>query len=216
MVTKVKESVDIETLHALMGHYARQHADVQKLRIQVGNRHDAMVRDEIADQWTLPMRAQRDGLEGLESAIEKQLERLAKQHPMSPWIATEAKGMSHRTFALLFGITGPLDRFATVSKLWHYLGMHVDQGEAPRKRRGEKLSYSPQGRTRCYLIGEAIVKVGGGGKYRALYDAKKAYYEAERVDWPQIRRHRAAMRYAVKAMLKDMWVEWRRVLGEEA
>lgn len=71
-------------------------------------------------------------------------------------------------------------------------------------------AYSPKGRTVCYMLGEAIVKVGGDGPYRRAYDAKKAYYEAQRPDWPQIRRHKAAMRYAVKCFIRDLWVEWHR------
>lgn len=208
------EPVDLVTLHALMGHYARQHDEVQRLRIAVGNRVFAMESEALNAAYVAPLKAQRDELEALESAIDRQLGRLVKQHPLGKWVETEARGLSGRSFGLLFGITGPLDRFATVSKLWKYLGLHVVDGGAPRKVRGQKLDYSPQGRTRCYVIGESIVKSGAGGKYRAAYDEKKAYYEAEREEWPQIRRHRAAMRYAVKMLVKDLWVQWRKSVGE--
>lgn len=195
-----------------MGHYARQHADVQKGRLAAANRVGAMEREGLGVQWTLPMRAQRDGLEALEDAIDRQLTRLVKQHPMAPWIAAEAKGLSERSFALLFGVTGPLDRFATVAKLWKYLGLHVVDGAAPRRARGQKLGYSLAGRTRCYIIGDSIVKVGKGGKYREAYDRKKADYHAAHSDWSDGHCHNAAMRYAVKCLIRDMWVEWRRVV----
>ena len=76
-------------------------------------------------------------------------------------------------------------------------------------------AYSPKGRTICYMLGEAIVKVGGDGPYRAAYDVKKAYYEAQRPDWPQVRRHRAAMRFAVKLLVKELWIAWHKLLKPE-
>lgn len=216
MATRIKEpAADLVTLHALMGHYARQHGDVQQLRLSVNNRALAMERDGLGPEWTLPMRAQHDALEAIEDGIDRQLERLAKQHPMNDWVTNQAKGLSLRSFCILFGITGPLDRFPNVAKLWKYLGLAVVDGAAPKRTRGQKLDYSPHGRTRCYIIGESIVKAGGGGKYRDSYDTKKAYYHETRPDWTLAHAHRAAMRYAVKELLKDMWVEWRRVMGEE-
>lgn len=105
-------------------------------------------------------------------------------------------------------------------------------------------AYSPKGRTICYMLGEAIVKVGGEGPYRAAYDAKKRYYLQHRersgpsgcpmgqihktekgailacvksVDGVEtsIHVHRAAMRYAVKELVKALWIEWHRVLKPE-
>ena len=83
----------------------------------------------------------------------------------------------------------------------------------------------------CFLIGEAIVKVGKGGPYRVAYDAKYAEYLARPRTGPsecpfgQVHGtgkpvkcpptghvHNAAMRYAVKCLLRDMWVEWRHVV----
>lgn len=95
--------------------------------------------------------------------------------------------------------------FPTVSKLWRYMGMSVDDGQAPKRRKGEKLNYSPRGRVLCHLMGEGIVKVGRG-PYRALYDQKKEAYSDR--EWTPLHKHNAAMRYAVKCFLRDLWVEW--------
>jgi hypothetical protein len=198
---------DLRLLHALLGHYARLLWDVQKVRIAMSNRVAAMVRDQLAEEWRLPAQTAADALLLTERGIDRQLERLARQHPMRRWVE-QAPGIGLPGFARLMGITGPLSNFATVSKLWHYLGLHVVDGAAPRLVRGQKLTHSPQGRMVCHQLAEAIVKVGRG-PYRAAYDAKKAYYEAERPDWTQAHRHEAAMRYAVKELLKDMWIEWR-------
>lgn len=89
-------------------------------------------------------------------------------------------------------------------------------------------AYSTQGRVVCFQIAKSFVKVGG--PYRAHYDRKKAEYLArgkpEPSGCPLGKHHRnehgqtiqcskdhidkAAMRYAVKVLLKDMWLEWRR------
>ncbi len=195
-----------EQLHALLGHYARLLWDLQKERIQVGNRVSAMERDELGEEWTAIHQETLTILKKQEAAVNRELERLAKRHIMADWVLA-TRGLGLPGFARIVGVTGSFERFATVSKVWKYLGLAVVNGEAPKKRRGEKLDYSPQGRVVCFQISESIVKLGG--PYRELYDRKKAQYE-EREDWPQIRRHRAAMRYAVKALIKDMWIEWHR------
>lgn len=202
---------DLTLLHAALGHYARQLWDIQKVRVAMTNRVAAMARDGLPDHMTAHARATMDGLDKLEADINRYLERSARRHPMADWIKAQ-RGIGLPGFARLLGITGPLDRFATVSKLWAYLGMHVVDGAAPKRRKGELANWSPQGRVLCHQIADAIVKVGGDGPYRAAYDRKKAHYETDRPEWTQARRHNAAMRYAVKELLKAMWIEWHRIM----
>ena len=229
---------DLDRLHSLLGHFARQLWDVQKERIGAGNRVAAMERDGLG-AYAEPARHVVREYEAIERAIDRELTKLAKQHFMADWIAQQ-RGIGLPGFARLLGVTGNIDRFSTVSKLWKYLGLHVVDGHAPRREKGvawthtactgghmEKCkqdcttdhhpncspfgvgnAYSPQGRVICHQIGEAIVKVGGDGPYRRAYDQKKAYYESERQEWTQARRHNAAMRYAVKELIKNLWIEW--------
>lgn len=237
-------SDDLERLHALLGHYARQLWDLQKQRVAAGNRVAAMERDGLGDH-TGPARAIVDGYEAQERAIDRELTKLAKKHPLADWIA-EQRGIGLPGFARLLGVTGDISRFATVSKLWKYLGLHVVDGHAPKREKGVAwthtdctywhlatckpdcttdhhpncapgvpgTAYSPQGRVVCHQLGEAIVKVGGDGPYRRAYDDKKRYYEAGRPDWTQARRHNAAMRYAVKELVKNLWIEWHTRRGQ--
>lgn len=229
---------DLARLHALLGHYARQLWDIQAQRIAVGNRVAAMERDGLGD-YAEPARAIVKEYETIERSIDRELTKIARQHFMADWIIAQ-RGIGLPGFARILGVTGPLDRFPTVSKLWKYLGLHVVDGHAPKREKGVPwthtdcqgghlltckadcttdhhpncvpngigTAYAPKGRVVCHQIGEAIVKVGGDGPYRAAYDHKKAYYEAEREDWTQARRHNAAMRYAVKELIKNMWIEW--------
>lgn len=242
---------DLALLHAQIGHFARQFADLQKSRIMTGNRIAALDRDGLGGPWAGPLEEAAKLQENIEKSIERQLARLVKRHPMAEFIEG-APGIGLGGFGRLLGITGPLDRFATVSKLWKYLGLHVVKGEdgtghAPKLKRGESMThtnckgghpsyckpdcktdhhpnctpdgfgtaYNPSGRVLCHQLGDSIVKVGRG-PYRLKYDERKAYTEAERPDWTQARRHNDAMRVAVKELVKHMWIEWRRVVPDDA
>lgn len=242
---------DLAILHAQLGHYARLYWDLQTVRIAVGNRGAAMERDGIAPiyqgvplgpkaQATVSIPEIAGGLETLEHQVVLTLQRLVRQHFMRDWVEAQ-RGLGLLGFAGLVGVTGDLSRFPSVAKLWKYLGLHVQDGHAPRREKGVPwthtdcqgghlasckpacttdhhaacvpggvgTAYAPKGRVLCHQLGEAIVKVGGSGPYRAAYDRKKAEYEAGRPDWTQARRHNAAMRYAVKLLIKEMWIEWR-------
>ena len=229
-------------LHAQLGHYARLLWDIQKLRIQVGNRISAIERDAAAHGlsaalWTQPHEATLKNLETQERSLNGQLERLVKQkHFMAAWIDA-CPGLGFAGFARIVGVTGDFRRFATVSKVWKYMGLHTEDGQAPRRQRGAKLGYAPQGRVVARQIAESIVKLGRG-RYRELYDRKRLeYVQRERhgesgCPFGQVHKdrngkllacvkqaenketsahvHSAAMRYAVKQLLKDLWVAWRR------
>jgi hypothetical protein len=80
----------------------------------------------------------------------------------------------------------------------------------------------------CHQIATSIVRVRRG-RYRAAYDRKKAEYLARPRLGPAacpfgqthmnrkgdpmtcglMHAHVAAMRYAIKALLKDLWIAWR-------
>ena len=238
-----------DPLHNLLGHYARLLWDVQKLRIQVSNRISAMERDGLSIEATEPHLKTQEILEAQERAIEHQLERLAKQHIMADWVKA-CPGLGYGGFARIIGVTGRfwpveygengkiLRGFPNVAKVWAYMGMHVIDGHAPKRERGIKHNWSPQGRVVAHQIGDSIVKLGHG-RYRELYDMKKAEYLArprlgdsgcpmgqlhknkggkviqcikpgENGNETSAHLHNAAMRVAVKELLKDMWIEWHR------
>jgi len=227
-------SAGLALLHTLLGHYARQLWDVQEARVAMTQRVGAMQRDGLADHWRLPLAAATAELAATEHAIDLQLVRLARQHFLSEWVLS-APGIGLRGFARLLAVTGSLDRFATVSRLWAYLGMHVVDGTAPRRRRGQRANWSAQGRVVCRQLAASIVRVRRG-PYREAYDRKKAEYLArprsgasacpfgqthtnrkrETVACGLNHAHSAAMRYAVKLLLRDLWNAWRTLGGEVA
>lgn len=235
---------ELAALHALLGHYARQLWDLQKQRIGAGNRVAALERDGLGDH-AAPARIIVEQYEASEKAMDRELTRLIKQHPMRDWIEAQ-RGIGLPGFARLLGVTGDISRFGTVSKLWKYLGLHVVNGHAPKREKGVAwthtdctywhlatckpdcttdhhpncapgvpgTAYAPQGRVICHQLGEAIVKVGAGGPYRRAYDERKVIYESERPEWTQAHRHNAAMRFAVKLLIKNLWVAWHTRCGQ--
>ncbi len=112
---------ELEILHARLGHYARMLLDLQKSRISMGNRVDAMERDGFLAAHMADAEIAEAALEAVEAKVNLALTKLAKQHFMADWIAAQ-RGIGLSGFARLLGITGSLDRFPTVSKLWKYLG----------------------------------------------------------------------------------------------
>jgi hypothetical protein len=200
---------DLDLLHATLNHYSRLLLDVQQQRVAQGNRVEAMRREGLDDAWIAPALDALEHLAKLERSINAYLGKQAERHFMAAWVKAQ-RGIGLPGFARLIGITGSLDRFANVAKLWAYLGMHTVDGKSPRRQKGVRANWSPAGRVLCRQIAESVVKMGKGGPYRTAYDTKKAEYESGRPDWTQAHRHEAAMRYAVKELLKAMWLEWRR------
>lgn len=214
----------LPALHVLLSHYTSQLDDAMRLRLAVGNRIGAMGREGIAPEFLEPMGQQADMLLALEKAAKRMVERKMREHPMAGWVK-ETQGISLYGFARLFGATGPLDRFATVSKLWAYMGLHVSDGEAPRRRKGELAGFSSRKRSTAIQMAEGPIKVGG--PYRLIYDAARADYDNRpwcgrcrpagsnepREHCTDGHAHARARRLVAKAMLRDMWVEWRQRIG---
>lgn len=238
---------DLPRIEAEMGHYARLLWDVQKVRVAVGNRKGAIIRDGLPEPWTHLHNAILEVLEQQERVIDRTMAKLVKQHIMADWVET-CPGLGYGGFARIVGVTGSFLNFPNPAKVWKYMGQHVVNGKRPRRERGvqmvktteeaEGTAFSPQGQVVAHQIGDAIVKLGHG-KYRGLYDKRKAATLARprtgSSECPMGQTHKDrsgkvlacvkqnsdgsessghlhndAMRIAVKELLKDMWVEWKR------
>ncbi len=129
------------------------------------------------------------------------------------------------------------DRPRTVSELWAYCGLHTvsvsppsarectepnrDPQVAARRTKGQRANWSTTAKTRVYLIAESCLKAGN---YREVYDdhksrAASAVHEIKcapcgGVEGTALKpghQHARAMRAMSKAILKDLWVEARRI-----
>lgn len=179
-----------------------------------------------------------DMLADVEHHATLNLNRRMRQHPLGPWLKQQ-KGVGHGTLpARLLAILGdPYVNVATgevrtVSQLWSYCG----HGDATRKRRkgmsqAELLAMGhPDAKKILHLIAESTMK--SGGPYREVYDARKAATEDREhatecvrcgpsgkpalpgSPWSNAHRHADALRIVGKEILRDLWLEARRLHEE--
>ncbi len=67
---------------------------------------------------------------------------------------------------------GDCSKYDTVSKLWAHSGNSVIDGKAPKRKKGENLTYSPQLRTMTWKISDSLMKQNKG-VYRNIYNIDK-------------------------------------------
>jgi hypothetical protein len=197
--------------------------DLERARISAENQLRAAIDTKALDpvlnaQHLAPLQELVEGLRAVEAQAVKRLESAMKHHPLGGWVA-ETQGLGAKTVGRFLGAVGPLQARTQPSQLWAYCGLHVVDGHAPRRQRGQQANWSTRAKTRAYLMAEACVKLVGGGTkrrspYRDVYDAARAH-DAER----QAERetpltdghcHARAMRRVSKAILADMWAEARK------
>lgn len=82
------------------------------------------------------------------------------------------KGISAILSANMLKEFGYCEQAPYISSLWKYVGMHVEEGEAPTRKKGEKLSFNSKLRTLCYKISDSFVKQRTPF-YRDIYDKEK-------------------------------------------
>lgn len=63
-------------------------------------------------------------------------------------------------------------KYDTVSKLWAHTGNSVIDGVAPKRRKGENLTFSPKLRTLTWKISDSLMKQNKG-VYRDIYNKEK-------------------------------------------
>lgn len=106
--------------------------------------------------------------------------------------------------------------------LWHYLGLHVVNGKAPRRQKGVQVSWHTKGKTLLLQpdgLADQIIK-HRTPKYRDIYDQTRARLErigtatadGNSAGSPS-RAYWTARKVAVKAFVADLLAEWKRVVG---
>lgn len=117
------------------------------------------------------------------------------------------------------------ERARTVSQLWAYAGLHVDRAAnaAMRRKKGVQSNWKTEIKTRAYLVSEACVKAGvrkdpedetkrvGVSRYGTVYLNRRAHTKATHPEWTDGHSHNDALRIISKTLLKDMWVEAKRL-----
>lgn len=148
--------------------------DAQKLRIQLELRIARLVRDDLMTEeeakafFHLPF----GWFEKAEHEMEKMVNNETKDLPIVKKWLRRVRGIGPRLSGLLVANIYDIERFASPGKLYAYCGLHVKDGRAVKRAKGEKANWNAELKTTCWKIGQSFVKAGG--PYRALYDRYKS------------------------------------------
>jgi len=146
--------------------------DIQSVRLSAQNRVRA------ATKYGLSEDAERVLLDWLDERMVRQeaelkalVQKEIRDEPLwTDWLKG-VKGVGPCIAGGLMAWAGDCSRFDTVSKLWAYSGLHVVDGEAPRRKAGQKANWNSTMRVLAWKAGKSFVMVGKG--YRDLYDQEK-------------------------------------------
>ena len=210
--------------------------DIETVRIANENRYRSMTLDDpdfghgidVDDPAAVTMAAIVDALKGVEERTIRQLQKTMRAHPLGDFVA-ETPGLGEKQVArLLAKIGDPYwhdaeDRPRSVRELWAYCGLHVIDGQAPRRTKGVKLNWNQDAKMRVWLIAASCIKISTS-PYRAVYDATREKYADAVHETACVRcgpsgkpapigstlnaghQHARAMRQMCKDILLDLWV----------
>lgn len=152
------------------------------------------------------------------SGIEKRLRKLARELPFWAWVSG-IKGFGDLNLAALVGEAGEIASYRNPSCLWKRMGLAVIGGERQRRKtdaaEAEAHGYNPKRRTVAYLLSDTLIKAGDGNRYRLVYTERRAHTAETHPDWTKAHSHNDAARVMVKRVLRDLWIEARRVAQAE-
>jgi hypothetical protein len=209
---------ELEILRVLKTYY-----DVQKLRVSTELRVKLTRFSLCPNKHMVPMASSRDRcpicgatvqevvveppdvlksvlerLSLIEKDLYRELERVVEGHQLYLQYLQHIKGVGAATAAYLVTVLNPA-RFETVSKMWKYCGLHVENGRAPRRVAGQQASWNPVARTMMWKLGETFRKVGGF--YKMMYQRFFEESLKKHPDWTKAHHLAHARRVTVKLFL---------------
>jgi hypothetical protein len=201
------------TLHdALLLVHAEALDDLESARLAMENRVRAM--RQVHGLEGTPEEQRLDGLVEALRKLEHQavldLQKVVKKHPLGDWII-KTQGIGLKQGGRLLATIGDPGARPNVAKLWAYCGYSVRDGQAPKRRKGERSNWNMKARSQAYLIAESCMK-NRRSPYRAIYDyGREKYADCQITD---LHKHKRALRLVAKAILRDLWIEARRLAAE--
>lgn len=156
--------------------------DIQKLRIMAGGRLwmyselDAITPAQAAKLQEIQNDMKRD-----EGKLLKEIELELKSVPVWQWLKT-VKGIGPAMAGGLVAWIDDISRSPHVSSLWKYAGLHVVDGAAPGRKRGEKAPWNWRLKTHTWKCVKQLLmaqspKTGGG-----FYDTWYRKYKSDEVE----------------------------------
>lgn len=197
--------------------------EIQKDRIRQSNR--VWAKEEDVAKEVL------HDLEVIEKKITKAMKEKLEKYQIWLWLQ-QIKGINITTAAGLVAFVDKIgiENIKQVSSLWHYFGVHVEDGIAARARRGAAMSYNPDAKTLVLgIIADNFIRQRTP-LYREIYDTEKERqlnkiyqpgelaakwhgYKESDVHVSRGHAHNRAKRKMVKVFLSHLWEVWRRMEG---
>lgn len=172
-------------------------------------------------------------LEDLEDYVDGRIAHLIQSHPAYYWFS-RVKGVGKENIGKVVAPVN-IERADTISSLWKFAGFSVEDGKAPKRAKGDKLSYNSQLRSMCWRLGSSLLR--GKGEFYAYYINEKEKYRqryqnqgieivpATKLPKKDGKRyepgdmiseghvHNQAMRKMIKLFLACLWLTWREAEG---
>lgn len=203
---------------------------IEKLRVQCQVRQSHLALQGREDKETANLF---ERVHGLEDYVDVRIAGIITSHPDFPWFS-RVKGVGKENIGKIVGLVD-INRAPTISSLWKFAGYSVESGKAPKRAKGEKLTYNSQLRSMCWRLGTSLMKAGG--KFYGYYSSEKqAYidrYESAGIkivpatSLPKVKGkrteteniisqghvHNQALRKMIKLFLACLWLTWREAEG---
>jgi len=198
----------MKNIKEVLKDYVNTLYDYQKIRIALDNRIRS---GNYAESEHVVFRNHAKRFEELEKEMEKEVSKILKEFGIWNHWLKDVKGIGVRTGAILISEID-IEKCDTVSGLWKYAGLNVDNGHAPKPIKGQKLYYNKYFRSKLLgVLGSSFLKCNS--PYRKFYDDYKNRKESTGWGKSKGHRHNASIRYMIKMFLIDLYVAWRELKG---
>ena len=199
--------------------------DLQALRINLGNRtslagkESGTLAGHIRDRLT----SYHGELQLVETHILKDIQSELNAYPIWTDYLKKVKGCGSTMASVIISEIDDILRFGTVSKLWAYCGYAVKDGQAQRRKRGEKSNWNSFLKSKLYILAQGFLRAKNP-KYRKLYDDYKHRIQSRKCPLDAKRhggkskidkfgctdghRHAMAIRYMIKMFLMELFLTW--------
>lgn len=192
--------------------------------------HEPAFPGVITADWAARLIAHHDRQRIVEAELGKDVGLLCKGWDIWPWLDS-VKGCGPAMSGVLLAEIGDPGRFRTVSALWAFAGLHVIDGRAARRTKGERANWNNFLKTKLLgVLAPCFLKANS--PYREHYDNMKHRLESLPCSMtPEQHRkgataetllpngctkghmHNKAVRYMAKMFLLDLYVTWNGLRG---
>lgn len=157
--------------------------DLQRLRIQTNSRSAKkaqIAQAHLDDDDKAFLKSQGDKLNNIEQDALKEVKRLIRGVPIYEHFLKNVRGIGPTLSGVLIAEIN-INNCNTVSQLWAWCGLAVENGKAIKPKRGEKLRYNPWLKSKLLkVMGDCFIR--SSSPYRKFYDDYKHRKENQKVD----------------------------------